>query len=219
MSPTSTSPIDKSTLLLDSQCGAKFTQYETLRLYGPIPNEPRTAIAPNSPLVVTDPSFSSQTRTIYLPANTSISLDVHAVHMNPTIFPNPKAFNPKRWIKSDLRPNSPSPNSLIDNEDFIPIPLGYAPWSNGPRVCLGMKFAQVEFVAVMVTVLRDVRILPCVKGGLDVSFEDAKTKMHTVLRDSALNGPLLKLTRPKDLWIKVGQRASRQPRHVMGDGV
>ena len=39
------------------------------------------------------------------------------------------------------------------------------PWSDGPRVCPGRKFSQVEFVAVMATLFRRHRVRPKLSEG------------------------------------------------------
>ncbi len=47
--------------------------------------------------------------------------------MNPDIFPDPKEFIPERWLA-----------------DFSPSPADYMPFSTGARICIGLKFAQLE---------------------------------------------------------------------------
>ncbi|KAF2651062.1 cytochrome P450 [Lophiostoma macrostomum CBS 122681] len=192
--------------------------YETLRLYGPVPTQPREALHANTPLTITDqsssspsspPSKSRPTKTILIPAGVGLSLNIHASHTNPSTFPNPSTWDPKRWIKSPSPPAS-SPSSpatatgtATETDDFLPPPVGYFPWSSGPRICPGMKFAQVEFVAVMSTVLRGARLLPGVKGDVDVGFEDARREVLSVVRDSELVGPTLSMKRPEDLVVRV----------------
>lgn len=83
---------------------------------------------------------------------------------------------------------------------------GFAPWSSGPRICPGMKFAQVEFVGVLSTVLDMVKIAPSVKGDVDVDEAVARKTVTDLVRDSTMAGPTLTLRRPGDVWIKVSKR-------------
>jgi hypothetical protein len=134
-----------------------------------------------------------------------VGVNAHAAHTNPSTFPNPQVWDPKRWIKSS---SSPSSSSYYTEADiFLPPPPGYVPWSGGPRICPGMKFAQVEFVAVMVTVLRGARLLPGVKAdgdaGVGFGFEDAREEVLRLVRDSGLVGPTLSMKKPEDLVVRV----------------
>jgi hypothetical protein len=65
-----------------------------------------------------------------------------------------------------------------------------------------MKFGQVEFVAVLATVLRDAEIRACGPVG----SESGRVELERLLRDSSLAGPTLSLTRPEDLYIQVVKR-------------
>lgn len=82
---------------------------------------------------------------------------------------------------------------------------GFAPWASGPRICPGMKFAQVEFTAVLGTVLKRAWIAPSVKGG-GGGGEAAAKKVEALLRDSHHIGATISMKRPEDLWLKVSKR-------------
>lgn len=65
-----------------------------------------------------------------------------SIHSNPEIWGADVAeFKPSRWLDST--------GQLI-----IPEKGTYLPWSSGPRICPGMKMAQVEFVATFATLFR-----------------------------------------------------------------
>jgi hypothetical protein len=57
------------------------------------------------------------------------------------------------------------------------------PWNIGPRICPGKKFSQVEFVAVISTLLRTCRIEPWVMEGM-ASVEEAKEELLRVMYDT-----------------------------------
>jgi hypothetical protein len=65
-----------------------------------------------------------------------------------------------------------------------------------------MKFAQVEFVAVLAHVLRGAEVRAC--GPVD--SESGRVELETLVRDSSLAGPTLSLKRPEDLYIQVVKR-------------
>jgi cytochrome P450 len=83
---------------------------------------------------------------------------------------------------------------------------GFVPWASGPRICPGMKFAQVEFTAVLGTVLKRVWIAPSLKGGDDGNEMAARKEVETLLRDSHHIGVTISMKRPEDLWLKVSAR-------------
>lgn len=58
----------------------------------------------------------------------------------------------------------------------------YSPWTLGPRVCPGKKFSQVEFVAVLATLLRDHRVKPVLRAG--ETTDQARRRMLAVIEDS-----------------------------------
>lgn len=163
---------------------------------------PRSPASPNTPLTLSTPtpSLPDHTTTIIVPPNTLINLNIHAAQTNPATFPAPDIWNPKRWIDS---PTTTSP-SLLESESLISHPLGYLPWSSGPRICPGLKFAQVEFAAVLATVLRGARIEPCGTAGVEGGGpEFLRRELGELVRDSSLEGPTLSLRRGGDVWVRV----------------
>ena len=101
------------------------------------------------------------------------------------------------------------PQNETDKEDgegesfFTPAAGTFLPWSLGPRQCPGMKMSQVEFVGVVATVLRSVRleavVLPGEKGG-----EEARARLGRVL-DASVPRVTLTVERPRDVvirWVK-----------------
>ncbi|ORY03138.1 cytochrome P450 [Clohesyomyces aquaticus] len=179
---------------------AQAVMYETIRLYGPAPMMPRD-ILPNTPIQITNPEDSSKEATIVLPEVFSVSLNPHAAQTSSSVFPSPKSFMPGRWIK---------PGASLNDETLLPAPLGYTPWSHGPRICPGMKFSQVEFTAVLSTVLRTCRIEPSMKANLygakGMDTELCKKEVRALIRDSGLHGGTLCMRNPADLCLRIVKR-------------
>jgi cytochrome P450 len=75
---------------------------------------------------------------------------------------------------------------------------GFYAWGAGPRICPGMKFSQVEFCAVLSSILRKVRV--------EVVSEDVREKTLSVLRDSYADPLLLHMRRPEELELRIVER-------------
>jgi hypothetical protein len=60
----------------------------------------------------------------------------------------------------------------------------FNPWTHGPRVCPGKKFAQVEFVAVIARLFKNGVVKPKLKTG--EKMEDAIVRVRDVVQDSEL---------------------------------
>ncbi|KAJ3984515.1 cytochrome P450 [Lentinula detonsa] len=68
-----------------------------------------------------------------LPSGTVVEMSTLFLHMNPDVFPEPHVFNPDRW--------------LTDNTDEMMQDL--APFSKGPRMCLGINLAWSELYLIL----------------------------------------------------------------------
>jgi Cytochrome P450 len=75
----------------------------------------------------------------FIPPGTSVSPCVWCLHVNPSVFPNPHAFEPERWEKAS--------EEMV--RDSIPFGLG-------PRQCIARNLATAElYWAVEALVRRD----------------------------------------------------------------
>ncbi|TWU78279.1 hypothetical protein ED733_008291 [Metarhizium rileyi] len=61
-----------------------------------------------------------------IPKGTPVSMSTYWMHNDPVVFPNPKIFDPNRWI------NTP-PETLKEMQAF------YVPFAKGSRTCVGQK--------------------------------------------------------------------------------
>ncbi|XP_061722392.1 LOW QUALITY PROTEIN: cytochrome P450 6B2-like [Cydia pomonella] len=70
---------------------------------------------------------------------TRVHIPVQYLHMHPDYFPDPEEFQPERFLgvnKDDIKPYT------------------YYPFGDGPRICIGMRFAKMQMMAGLVTLLR-----------------------------------------------------------------
>ncbi|KAF2653148.1 putative cytochrome P450 monooxygenase [Lophiostoma macrostomum CBS 122681] len=119
--------------------------FETLRLYPPIMALPKWTNDQPQSLRVGD-------REIIIPPHTSVQPNIIAVQTHPQYWPEPRVWKPSRWITA--------PTGAAEKEEmYVPPRDTFIPWSDGPQNCLGVKFSQVEFVAVLVRLLLQHRLV------------------------------------------------------------
>jgi cytochrome P450 len=75
-----------------------------------------------------------------IPRGHSIIVGIAQIHDNPDVFPDPKRFDPQRFI------------------DTKPSALSWIPFGGGTRRCVGAAFANMEMDVVLRTVLRRLEI-------------------------------------------------------------
>jgi len=77
-----------------------------------------------------------------------IIIPMYNIHNDPKYYPNPKMFDPERF--------SIEQTSKRMNGTFLP-------YGDGPRMCLGRRFAELEMILVLSNVLSKYEVLPCEK--------------------------------------------------------
>ena len=76
---------------------------------------------------------------VQFPAGTLFLLSQWVTHRMPSIWGDPEAFRPERW----------------DPVNGQKVPQGaYFPFGAGPRICIGMPFAQIEAKLILITLLQ-----------------------------------------------------------------
>uniref|UniRef100_A0A182PZ78 Uncharacterized protein n=1 Tax=Anopheles epiroticus TaxID=199890 RepID=A0A182PZ78_9DIPT len=143
---------------------------ETLRMHTPVFTLPRICTKDYE----LPPQFPNDTKRITLRRGTSVIIPVYAIHYDPEIYPMPYTFDPDRFMEEN-RKNRP-------RHAF----LGFG---EGPRLCLGMKFALHQSKIGIATLLNKYRVklsskqelplefakssfLLCPKTGIWLNFED-----------------------------------------------
>ncbi|XP_050540333.1 uncharacterized protein LOC126904972 [Daktulosphaira vitifoliae] len=118
---------------------------ETLRKYPPL-------IALNRE--VTEPYLLPGTN-ITLEKGMKIIIPINSIHYDPLYFPNPFDFNPERFSEENI-------GKLRQNT--------YIPFGDGPRICIGKRFAEYEIKLALSEVLINYEVLPCEKTKVPVQF-------------------------------------------------
>uniref|UniRef100_A0A2Y9D1F6 Cytochrome P450 n=1 Tax=Anopheles dirus TaxID=7168 RepID=A0A2Y9D1F6_9DIPT len=91
--------------------------HETLRMYPPVPTLYRQTVQP----------YKLPNGSI-LPEGIRVVVPTLGFHLDPTLFPDPHIFKPERFEEKSVRKNNPC----------------YLPFGDGPRMCIGMRFGQLQ---------------------------------------------------------------------------
>ncbi|XP_059610505.1 cytochrome P450 6a2-like [Phlebotomus argentipes] len=106
---------------------------ETLRMYPPGFNLFRAATndykVPNSSLLI--------------PKGMQIFIPVYAIHMDPEIYPNPHIFDPERFSAENVQNRHP---------------MAHIPFGDGPRNCIGMRFAMMELAVAISNIVNNFKL-------------------------------------------------------------
>ena len=105
---------------------------EAERLYPPVANGPRG--------VVEDFEFGGYR----VPAGSFVFYSIAAAHRLPSLWEKPEKFDPDRFAPP--------------REEHKKKPYSLVGFGGGPRICIGINFAQVEIKAMVSRVLRDFRL-------------------------------------------------------------
>ncbi|EZA50072.1 Cytochrome P450 4C1, partial [Ooceraea biroi] len=73
-----------------------------------------------------------------VPAGTEVTIDIIHLHQHPDFWPNPKVFDPDRFLPE-----------LVQNRH----PFAYIPFSVGSRNCIGQRFVMMELKTVIGTLV------------------------------------------------------------------
>ena len=81
-----------------------------------------------------------------IPKNVPFSMTSYLQHRDERIFPSPDTFKPERWLGNPVAPSGK------------PLQRYLVPFGKGPRMCLGMNFANAELYIGLATVFRRVEL-------------------------------------------------------------
>ncbi|MEO8430230.1 MAG: cytochrome P450 [Acidobacteriota bacterium] len=105
-----------------------------------------------------------------IPARATVYMSPWVLHRDPRWFDDPEAFRPDRWLDG----------SAARLPKYVYIPFG-----GGPRICVGERFAMMEGILVLVTLLRKFR--------LEMAGPDPVPFPSITLRPEG--GPIMRLSR------------------------
>ncbi|GAB1290354.1 Cytochrome P450 3A25 [Apodemus speciosus] len=83
---------------------------------------------------------------VFIPQNTKVGVALFVLHRDSKYWPEPEKFCPERFSK--------------ENKGRI-NPYVFMPFGNGPRNCLGMRFALINMKLAVVKILQNFSVQPC----------------------------------------------------------
>lgn len=186
--------------------------YETLRLYPPIVYLPKLTTSRTTILSTT--GADTQRRDIVIPPNTYVVINFMHLHSSPELWGDDSLdFRPSRWIgRTDSSDNGPNLEFSSEEKLERSTPGAFIPWATGPRNCPGMKFAQVEFVSVIGSLLSDHRVEAALPPMLQDQMESkglhepeiadlSRKRLRSILEDSDVRVTTTML-RPGEVWLR-----------------
>ncbi|XP_057619735.1 cytochrome P450 3A25 [Chionomys nivalis] len=81
-----------------------------------------------------------------IPKGTIVMMPIYPLHRDPEYWPEPEEFRPERFSKENKGSTDP----------YV-----YMPFGNGPRNCLGMRFALISMKLAVISVLQNFTLQPC----------------------------------------------------------
>ncbi|XP_029047550.2 cytochrome P450 6a2-like isoform X2 [Osmia bicornis bicornis] len=111
---------------------------ETLRKYPVVLWLSRTAMTP----------YTFPGTKVTIPKGQHVVVPVDAIHNDPDIFPEPEVFDPNRFL---------------DNNAKGRHPMFYIPFGDGPRNCIGARFAKIQTKVAMIKILSNFKVDACEK--------------------------------------------------------
>ncbi|KAL2822606.1 cytochrome P450 [Aspergillus granulosus] len=132
----------------------------------------------SQPLLVNDSKHTLPPQTLTIVNNT-------AIHHNPANWPHPHIIDPRRWLSTN--PNTFDPTASLTEEQQAELcshgPIAshrrgtFMTFNEGPRACLGRRFAQVEYVAFFARLLREHRVA-IVDGLMDAAELEQQVRLR-----------------------------------------
>lgn len=141
---------------------------ETLRLFAPITGVPKKTSG-KAPVSIR----LSSGDVLNIPPGTEVFPLLLGVQTDPRYWEDPYEWRPSRWIRE-------KPGSKASEEELMTPRKGtFFPWSDGPQICAGKRFSQVEGVAILAQLFRS----HCLRVEQHVGETDADARKR--VRDCA----------------------------------
>ncbi|XP_050548419.1 probable cytochrome P450 6a13, partial [Daktulosphaira vitifoliae] len=97
----------------------------------------------------------NMTEGLLLEKGIKIIIPIYSIHYNKMYYPNPYKFDPDRFLP----------------EEKIKIRNGtYLPFGDGPRICIGKRFAELEMKIALLEFLTNFEVAPCEKTDIPIKF-------------------------------------------------
>ncbi|XP_017884717.1 probable cytochrome P450 6a14 [Ceratina calcarata] len=92
---------------------------------------------------------------VELPAGMRVIIPIYGLHHDPDHYSNPSTFDPKRFSEENKRTRHP---------------YTYLPFGEGPRNCIGMRFALLQIKVGIISFLKEHRVEVCERTVTPIKF-------------------------------------------------
>ncbi|XP_059477145.1 cytochrome P450 9e2-like [Neocloeon triangulifer] len=137
--------------------------HETLRIYSPAGMLTRMCTK----------RYKIPDSDVHLDVGDVVTIPVYALHHDPKYFPDPEVFDPDRFTE-EAKKTRPA--------------FSYLPFGEGPRQCIGFRFAQAQVKAALATIVLNFKVEQSEKTIHPVVFDEKNFLLH------AKNGLHLKIS-------------------------
>ncbi|XP_025205425.1 probable cytochrome P450 6a13 [Melanaphis sacchari] len=117
----------------------------------------------------TNALFREAVKTYHVPGDslviekgTKIMIPFNSIHRDPKYYPDPLTFDPQRF----------SPEEKAKRQSGT-----YLPFGDGPRFCIGKRFAELEMKMALSQILTTFRVLPCEKTEVPLKLQNGTPMM------------------------------------------
>ncbi|XP_052023977.1 cytochrome P450 3A11-like [Apodemus sylvaticus] len=117
---------------------------------------------------------------VFIPKGSTVMIPSYALQHDPQLWPQPEEFRPERFSKEN--------KGSID-------PYVYLPFGNGPRNCIGMRFALMNMKLALTKVLQNFSFQPCKETQIPVKLSrkgllqpEKPIVLKVVPRDAVITG-------------------------------
>ena len=91
------------------------------------------------PFLMRECTKECKVKDVVIPKGGMIVIPTYSIHREPSIWPNPEKYDPERFTLEMKRSRDP---------------YAYLPFGNGPRNCIGLRFAQMEMKLMLARILK-----------------------------------------------------------------
>lgn len=86
-----------------------------------------------------------------------VFISVYDIHHDPTIYENPKKFNPKRFLSEKAKSS-----------------CTFMPFGDGPRACIGYRFGILQVRIALVKLLQQFEVSTCSKTPIPMKYNPSR---------------------------------------------
>lgn len=123
-----------------------FFPTESLRRYPPIPTQIR----------LTTEDYKVEGTNHILPKGLQIMVPTYSIQNDEKYFPDPEKFDPERFTPENIKARHP---------------YAFIPFGEGPRICIGMRFAKVQVKVGLVSLLTHFKFTVNEKTQFPIRYE------------------------------------------------